>query len=140
MTVACTVPLHMEHGRIRHCGLLHKQHLPAQLQGAGSCHTAVCCCLPEFCQHQRVCHRTLYHIALLQVSSPESSINDDGDAQRKKGEDLLKHLGAEPTCRASCLSSSLMIGVAVREQLSARCMLCLHQDPSFKILGQRRVK
>ena len=29
----------------------------------------------------------------MQVSAPESSYNDDEEAQRAKGEDLLKHIG-----------------------------------------------
>lgn len=32
---------------------------------------------------------------LLQVASPESSYEDDGEAEKAKGEDLLKHLGGE---------------------------------------------
>ena len=42
-------------------------------------------------------------VLLLQVSSPESSYEADGEAEKAKGEDILKHLGREhvhPMCYA----------------------------------------
>ena len=50
--------------------------------------------LPGDYQLNRSCHRVReFTVLLLQVSSPESSYDGDGEAEKVTGEDLLKHLG-----------------------------------------------